>query len=54
MRVYIPLLPAGFSSHPHPDGMTLLWRKDTSPSPSAEQSTIEGQLLVAWPWGVKI
>lgn len=35
--VYVPLLPAGFYSHPHPDGVTLLWRKDLSPPPSAEQ-----------------
>lgn len=35
--VYVPLLRAGFYSHPCPDGVTLLWRKDLSPSPSAEQ-----------------
>ena len=37
MIVYVPLLPAGFSSHLHPDEVTLLWRKDLTPPRSAEQ-----------------
>lgn len=37
MTFYVLPLPAGFSSYIHPDGVTLLWRKDLSPSPSAGQ-----------------
>lgn len=50
MIVYVPLLPSESFSHPHPDGGTLLWRKDLSPS--TEQWTIQGQLLMAWPQGI--
>lgn len=50
MIVYVPLLPSESFSHPHPDGVTLLWRKDLSPS--TEQWTIQGQLLMAWPQGI--